>query len=575
MSNSYFNLLRNSWNYSGNKKGQYVLVYVLLALASGTLSLSPILYGWFIDKLQRLPDQVIQTTIVFASLQLVLNVITRLIHGPARILETNLAFRISRNFLDRHFGILFSLPISWHRDRHSGDTINRLQRAYVAIRSFVENGYSYMETIIKFLTSLVAMFYFSLWFGVIGFLLGVLAVVAIIQYDKRYIKSVKDVNETYHNISAGMADTLYNINSVLTLRLEDSVHQQLFEKFNKMNSQYRSSNFINEWKWFTANLVVSIIFCVIVIGFVVQNYGSTRTFPLGELTALVGFITQFTGTFYRVAAEYSLTIQYDAEIQACKSITDSYNQFKKPINPNAIRSNWKAITITDLSFSYKRKPYDEANSKKQTPHKPAGIFDVSIELGTGQRIAIMGASGNGKSTFLSLMRGMYDPDIGFRLKVDGEPVQDWSMLTNSVTLIPQEPEIFNNSMLFNITLGLPYDEADIENACKIAHLSHIVQELPNGWNEPITEKGANLSGGQRQRLGLARGILAAHSSSIIILDEPTSSVDPATELIIFHNLTSSFREKTIICAFHNIDLLPLFNRAYYFKDGRIVNQYGI
>jgi ABC-type multidrug transport system fused ATPase/permease subunit len=121
-------------------------------------------------------------------------------------------------------------------------------------------------------------------------------------------------------------------------------------------------------------------------------------------------------------------------------------------------------------------------------------------------------------------------------------------------------------------LGLNFTEEEVGKACAAARFDTVVSQLPRGFDAHIQEKGVNLSGGQKQRLALARGVLAAKSSDIVLLDEPTSSVDPRTEKSIYENLFQLFKGKTIISSIHRLHLLPNFDYVYILKDGYIVDQ---
>jgi ATP-binding cassette, subfamily B, bacterial len=183
----------------------------------------------------------------------------------------------------------------------------------------------------------------------------------------------------------------------------------------------------------------------------------------------------------------------------------------------------------------------------------------------------VGESGSGKSTLLALLRGLYEPEPTVALSTDGKP-QEWPALHEVVTLFPQEPEIFENSIAYNITLGLPFDDATIWQVCHTAHFTETAQQLPNGLASNIQEKGVNLSGGQKQRLALARGILAAKSSDVVLLDEPTSSVDPKTEVQIYEKLFEEFADKAVVSSLHRLHLLRYFDYVYVLERGRIVAE---
>ena len=131
--------------------------------------------------------------------------------------------------------------------------------------------------------------------------------------------------------------------------------------------------------------------------------------------------------------------------------------------------------------------------------------DLSRTLASGSSTAILGPNGSGKSTLLALLRGLYSPDRA-EVALDGKPIA-FQQISDHVTLFPQEPEIFENTIAYNITLGLPFEEQEILRVCEIAQFREVINQLPKGLESGIQEKGVNLSGGQKQRLALARGIV--------------------------------------------------------------------
>jgi ATP-binding cassette subfamily B protein len=194
-----------------------------------------------------------------------------------------------------------------------------------------------------------------------------------------------------------------------------------------------------------------------------------------------------------------------------------------------------------------------------------------MRIERGQRIALIGESGSGKSTLLALLRGLYAPQHGHFL-INGTRHVPFESIASAVTLFPQEPEIFENTVLYNITMGLPFSEEEVMSACHAAQFTDVLKTLSHGLHTNIVEKGVNLSGGQKQRLALARGILAARHSEMILLDEPTSSVDPRTEERVYQNLFETFKGKAVISSLHRLHLLPLFDYVYVMADGVIIAE---
>jgi ABC-type multidrug transport system fused ATPase/permease subunit len=219
----------------------------------------------------------------------------------------------------------------------------------------------------------------------------------------------------------------------------------------------------------------------------------------------------------------------------------------------ATSADWQVIRIDDAALIH--------------PNGARGLDGVSLELRRGARIALVGASGAGKSTLLRVLAGLYPADR-MRVRVDDAEVADLSALA---VLVPQEPEVFESDVLANLTLGVPRGEDDIARACEIACLGPVLEALPDGLHARIVERGANLSGGQRQRLALARGLLAASHASLVLLDEPTSSIDPVTEARIYDGLLGALPAACVVSSVHRLHLLPRFDTIVLLDAGRVVD----
>lgn len=561
--NPYISLLKTAWKYAKHERKQYLFVYFLFILANVVFSMNPILFGWFINKIQHDYKDTLKYTLLYALGYLGLKFLEWAFHGPARVMERQLAFNMSRNFLMEMYHQTLHLPVKWQQDHHSGSTINRIRKAYEALKNFFQNGFMFLHALSKFFFSFGAMLYFSPLFGAIGILIGVFTIWVIFKFDKPFIKTLDEVNEKEHVISSTLFDSLSNIITVITLRLEKSMEVGLLSKIKDLLPPFRRNVIINEWKWFTADMLVGLTYAVITLGYVYQNYEPDKVFYVGGLVTLLGFVNQFTSVFHDVAWQYTEIVQYNTDIQTARSIGEDYAKNHRPETNESLRQNWREITIKNLNFSH-REVYDGE-------HAPQSLHNIKIKIQKGKKIAFIGESGSGKSTLLALLRGLYVPEEGFVFEVDGKPYQ-MATLNETVTLFPQEPEIFENTIRYNITLGLPFEESDVWRVCEEAHFTDTAKQLPNGLESNIQEKGVNLSGGQKQRLALARGILAAQTSDVVLMDEPTSSVDPKTETLIYERLFTTFADKAIVSSLHRLHLLRYFDYVYVLGQGRIVAE---
>lgn len=561
MGNPYISLLKMAWNYAGKERKLFIMIYAMFVIANLVLAMNPLLYGWFINGLQQEGAAGLRYAWIYALGFLGLKLLEWTFHGPARVMERRLAFRVSRNFMEEQYHKIVHLPIKWHQDHHTGATINRVRKGYEALKDFFQNGFIYLYAIGKFFFSFAAMLYFSPVFGCIAVMLGVLTIVVLVKFDKPYIQSLKELNKRENEVSSSLFDSLSNIVTVITLRLEKSMEDSILRKVFQVFPPFNRNVVVNEWKWFVAQMLIALIYAVIVFGYVFQNWKSGEPFMIGGLVMLIGFVNQFTGVFNDIAAQYNRLLQYNTDVQMATSLGEEYLKQGAAGTEAALPENWKHLEINHLNFF-----------RNESGEHATGLKNMHLHLARGKRIALIGESGSGKSTLLALLRGLYQPEPGVLVISDNGTPASFSAVGNTVTLFPQEPEIFENTILYNITLGLPFTEEEVMEVCNTAQFADVVKRLPHGLHTHIQEKGVNLSGGQKQRLALARGILAARSSEIVLLDEPTSSVDPKTEKLIYHKMFQSFSGKVVISSLHRMHLLTQFDYIYILKDGHVIDE---
>lgn len=199
---------------------------------------------------------------------------------------------------------------------------------------------------------------------------------------------------------------------------------------------------------------------------------------------------------------------------------------------------------------------------------------LNVVIEPGQRVGLVGFSGSGKSTFVSLMLRNYQPQSG-QILIDGIDIQQVLLdsLHEQVSLIPQDPSLFHRSLKENIAYGrLNVDDTAIIAAAKMANADEFIQAMPEGYDSLVGERGVKLSGGQRQRIAIARVMLK--DAPILILDEATSSLDSVTEKTIQENLDRAMGQKTVIAIAHRLSTIAHLDRILVFDQGRIVEDGG-
>jgi ATP-binding cassette subfamily B protein len=225
----------------------------------------------------------------------------------------------------------------------------------------------------------------------------------------------------------------------------------------------------------------------------------------------------------------------------------------------------RAVTIRRGAIEFRRVGFAYTSERK--------IFDaLSVSIPAGQRVGLVGLSGSGKSTFVSLILRMHDPQTG-QILIDGVDIRAFTQETlhAQLSLIPQDPSLFHRSLKENIRYGrIEASDAEVESAARRAHAHEFIDQIPEKYEFMVGERGVKLSGGQRQRIAIARVILK--DAPVLILDEATSSLDSITEKSIQNSLNEVMQGKTVIVVAHRLSTIANLDRILVFDEGRIIED---
>jgi len=322
---------------------------------------------------------------------------------------------------------------------------------------------------------------------------------------------------------------------------------------------FQTNSKLNEGKWFAGAVLFQAVAVIPIAFYVYDAVANGRQVNVGTISTLYLYLSNLIFVYFGFTSFYQDLILYKNRILNAKPIEDAF--LGSATDMYVPEPGWKELTIQDLDFAY------EGDGAARH------LDNISLRIAHGERIAVIGESGSGKTTFLKVLHGLY-PSAKARVALDGAPAfaTSFADVDLRTMLVPQEPEIFSSTIRENITLGVEYSDEEVEHAITVANFSKVVEELPRGLESVINEKGVNLSGGQKQRLALSRALLFAKDKEIILLDESTSSVDAENEAEIYTNISEAFAGKTVIASIHKMNLLKFFDRIYMFEKGRIVDQ---
>lgn len=324
---------------------------------------------------------------------------------------------------------------------------------------------------------------------------------------------------------------------------------------------FHRTNVLNEWKWCLTTILIAVMIVVVLSWYTHDALSTGKGLMAGTFFTLFEYLRRIGDSFYNFAYIYGATVRQAADVQSARPLFEDRNAVESSEAESSLPAGWKTIAVKHVNFVYE----DEK-------HREHHLVDVSLQLERGKAIALVGESGSGKSTLLNLLRGMqFAPSA--ELVCDGARLPGGlQQLAGTTTLMPQDPEIFADTIRFNVTFGMEADEEEMTAAIKMARFDPVLARLPDGLDTNIAEKGVNLSGGEKQRLALARGLFFARESEIVLLDEPTSSVDAQNERAIYAAILRKFTDKCVISSIHKLHLLEMFDYIYVFDDGRLVEE---
>ena len=314
--------------------------------------------------------------------------------------------------------------------------------------------------------------------------------------------------------------------------------------------------------WRISTFAPGISFITQINIFIVLLYGGYLVIhdqlPLGlGLVVFVGLIQQFSGQVQNLATVNNTALQSLTGARRVFEILDAPVEIQSPPNPVTmpVSKGGRQIRFEHVWFS----------------HIPGEVVlqDVDFTVNAGQRVAILGATGAGKSSLMSLVPRFYDPTRG-RVLLDGVDLRqlDLDQLRRNIGTVFQESFLFSNTIAANIAFGHPEASRDqIQRAATIASAHEFIMQMPKGYDTVLRETGSNLSGGQRQRLALARAILL--DPPILLLDDPTASVDSQTEHEILEALDNAMRGRTTFMVAHRLSALRRSDFVVVLDEGRV------
>ncbi|MBI4441535.1 ABC transporter ATP-binding protein [Candidatus Woesearchaeota archaeon] len=542
--------LADFWSFIHPYKIRFIFWSFIRCLASALELLVPIMLGMVIDTLttssidvRLLSGLVIGITII----ELV---------GPTIRLRSKfhlgrLSEQIAKDVRLKGLSKVLELDLSWHEDTMSGAVMDKVSTGAGAVKALIkflrENGYS---IVIRLVGALLVFSYLHTRYLLL--LLGAILTYLWVEYHYDLIISRERNKQSMirEQLVGRTYEFAHNIRTVKALGLERTILKRATKAEQRMYTHFMGLSVVMNRKWRIMQTVAAFfktVFLAAVCFDVLRGNLSA-----GMVLVYVTYFQQVHGALNDISDSIESLIENKNGVYRLMTILDAHSEVDKGKSLKQLPAI-QSLIFHDVSFQYKEKEVMSA---------------VSFSINKGDHIGIIGQSGVGKSTLFKLLLKLYLPTHGDVL-INGVPIAQIARrsITEHLTIVPQETEVFNLSFKDNVTLG-KVDEKKYRTAIKIAQCVPIISKLPQGDETLIGEKGVRLSGGERQRLGIARALYK--EADVLLLDEATSHLDSRTEHQIISQLEKL--DKTLIVIAHRLSTLHSMDRIIVFSRGCLVEE---
>jgi ABC-type multidrug transport system fused ATPase/permease subunit len=452
---------------------------------------------------------------------------------------------------------LQELSLAYYDTTRVGTILSTLTGDVQTIQNFASGSTVSTLTNALTLVGMIAVMFWLHWdFALIALAVTPLLAIFVVRVNSAIRTAVKEVRNHQSEMLATLQEGLQSMEVVQAFGREDHQEQRL-----------RTVSMATVTAWLKARRVSSLLSPVVGLvvavctGLVLWR-GSllilTGTLTVGALTVFLTYLAKFFQPVRGLAQMTNTIAQVSVAFERVQQICDADNvipEHPAPTDPPPFRGE---ITFDHVAFGY-------------TPAARV-LRDITFSISPGQMVGIVGPTGSGKSTLVSLLARFRDPDAGC-VTIDGVDIRDYTLrkLRSQIGFVLQDTVLLRGTVRDNIAFGRP-DATDDEiiEAAKRANAHEFITRMPDGYNSLIGDRGLTLSGGQRQRIGIARALI--RDNPILILDEPTAALDTASEKLVIEALERLMEGRTVITIAHRLSTLRNADKVIVIKDGEVAED---
>jgi ATP-binding cassette subfamily B protein len=542
------------WEY----RGRILLALACLMLAKVATVGVPILLKYIVDSL----DGDLLTLQLPLTLLLgygVLRLSTALFNELRDVLFARARFRAIRRLSTTVLGHLHQLSLGFHLDRRTGTVTRDLERGTLSLSSLANYFiFIVIPTIFEILLVTAILFgSYNAQFSVITLCTVAVYVVFTVFFSNWRMHYRHTANRLDSEAHSRAVDSLLNYETVKYFNNEEYEVRRYADTLSEWEDATVKSTFTMSLLNFGQAVIIALGVTVIMI-FAAQGVVDGEM-SIGDLVLVNALMLQLFLPMNMLGIVYRQITYALADMDRLVKLLSEKPEVQDDESARELRVSECAIDFKQVCFSYQ-------------PERPI-LKGVDLSIRAGEKVAVVGPSGSGKSTLARLLFRFYDVTEG-EIIIDGNNIAHATQdsLRRHISMVPQDTMLFNESIRFNIQYGNPNaDEAEFQQAIALADLEKLIQDLPDGLDTIVGERGLKLSGGEVQRVAIARAILK--NPKIIVFDEATSSLDSETESAVMQAIHQVTENVTSLMIAHRLSTIVDADRIYVLEKGRVI-EYG-
>ena len=551
--------------YIGKSKYMVLALLVMVVVTSAVNLAGPTLQANAIDAITIDPSQN-KLHVDFQALisTLVIMGVLYVIASLATMFQGRLAAKLSQstvyNLRNELFRKISYLPIKYTDTHKHGDIMSRMTNDVENISNTVSQS---IASLFSSVITLIGAFVMMLWYSPVLTVVAMISIPLTIFSSNLLVKHMRKYFAAQSRLLGALNGHVEEMVTGYKTVMAFGKEQSAIDGFEHLAEDYRKVSIkANIWGSIMGpvmNIIgnFSYLLLATVGGYMIatQDPNAANVLTIGAIQAVLGYSKQFTRPINEIANQYSSILTAMAGAERVFEILDSDSECdegKTSLIADKVRGD---ISFRNIKFSY-------------VPGEPV-LKDFDLEVKSGQKIAIVGATGSGKTTVVNLLTRFYEIDSG-EILLDGVNITDIPKkdLRNAIAIVLQDTVLFSDTIGSNIRYGkLDATDNEVKYAAQCANADVFVERLPDGYNTELTGSGSNLSVGQRQLLSIARAVLA--DPKILILDEATSSVDTQTEMHIQSAMVSLMKGRTSLIIAHRLSTIRDADKIIVIDGGRV------